>query len=220
MMERRRQGLCYNCDEQYTRGNKCQKLFYLEVADNEEDVFPDTQQDQEEPLISLQAVSGVRTANTMQVRVQVGSQEFTALIDSGSTHNFFSHKAAQAANIQFQANTGARVVVANGDSVPCGGIARDIDIKIGQEIFNINAYSLPLDCFDMVLGVDFLKPLHSILVDFDDLVMAFTYNGKRVLWEGLGSSRSDIPSTGRLHSIIQQETSVLDQLLHSFEDVF
>jgi hypothetical protein len=32
-------------------------------------------------------------------------------------------------------------VVANGDSVPCGGIARDIDIKIGQEIFNINAYS-------------------------------------------------------------------------------
>jgi hypothetical protein len=220
MMERRRQGLCYNCDEQYTRGNKCQKLLYLEVADNEEDVFPDTQQDQEEPLISLQAVSGVRTANTMQVRVQVGSQEFTALVDSGSTHNFFSHKAAQAANIQFQANTGARVVVANGDSVPCGGIARDIDIKIGQEIFNINAYSLPLDCFDMVLGVDFLKPLHSILVDFDDLVMAFTYNGKRVLWEGLGSSRSDIPSTGRLHSIIQQETSVLDQLLHSFEDVF
>jgi hypothetical protein len=220
MMERRCQGLCYNCDEQYTRGHKCQKLFYLEVADNEEDVFPDTQQDQEEPLISLQAVSGVRTANTMQVRVQVGSQEFTALIDSGSTHNFFGHKATQAANIQFQANTGTRVVVANGDSVPCGGIARDIDIKIGQEIFNINAYSLPLDCFDMVLGVDFLKPLHSILVDFDDLVMAFTYNGKRVLWEGLGSSRSDIPSTGRLHSIRQQETSVLDQLLHSFEDVF
>jgi hypothetical protein len=32
-------------------------------------------------------------------------------------------------------------VVANGDSVPCGGIARDIDIKIDQEIFNINAYS-------------------------------------------------------------------------------
>jgi hypothetical protein len=220
MMERRRQGLCYNCDEQYTRGHKCQKLFYLEVADNEEDVFPDTQQDQEEPLISLQAVSGVRTANTMQVRVQVGNQEFTALIDSGSTHNFFSHKAAQAANIQFQANTGARVVVANGDSVPCGGIARDIDIKICQETFNINTYSLPLDCFDMVLGVDFLKHLHSILVDFDDLVMAFTYNGKRVLWEGLGSSRSDIPLTGRLHSIRQQETSVLDQLLHSFEDVF
>jgi predicted aspartyl protease len=135
--------------------------------------------------------------------MQVGAQEFTSLIDSGSTHNFFSHKAAQAANIQFQADTGARVVVANGDSVPCGGIARDIDIKIGQEIFNINAYSLPLDCFDMVLGVDLLKPLHSILIDFDDLVMAFTYNGKRVFWKGLGSSRSDIPSTGRLHSIRQ-----------------
>jgi hypothetical protein len=118
-----------------------QKLFYLEVVDNEEDVFPDIQQDQEGSLISLQAVSGVRTADTLQVHVQVGAQEFTSLIYSGWTHNFFSHKAAQAANIQFQADTGARVVVANGDSVPCGGIARDIDIKIGQEIFNINAYS-------------------------------------------------------------------------------
>jgi hypothetical protein len=58
MMERRRQGLCYNYDEQYTHGHKCRKLFYLEVADNKEDVFPDTQQDQEELLISLQVVSG------------------------------------------------------------------------------------------------------------------------------------------------------------------
>jgi hypothetical protein len=70
-------------------------------------------------------------------------------------------------------------------TVPCSGLARDVDIKVGQDIFTINAYSIPLDCFDMVLGVSFLKPLHTILLDFDDLVMAFTYNGKRVLWKGL-----------------------------------
>lgn len=27
--ERRRQGLCYNCDEQYVRGHCCSRLFYL-----------------------------------------------------------------------------------------------------------------------------------------------------------------------------------------------
>lgn len=35
--ERRRQGLCYNCDEPYVRGHKCQRLFYLEVCDFDED---------------------------------------------------------------------------------------------------------------------------------------------------------------------------------------
>jgi hypothetical protein len=142
------------------------------------------------------------------------------LIDTGSTHNFFSPQAAQTAKIQFQPSTGARVMVANGYRVPFSGIGRDIEIKIGQDIFTINAYSIPLDGFDMVLGVSFLKPLRSILMDFDDLVMAFNYNGKCVLWKGLGSSRADIPSTVRLNFLRQQEDHVLDHLSHSFEDVF
>jgi hypothetical protein len=105
--------------------------------------------------------------------------------------------------LQFQENTGTTLVVANGDLVPCSGLAKDVEIKVGDDIFTINAYSIPLDCFDMVLGVSFLKPLHTIQLDFNDLVMAFTYNGKRVLWKGLGSPRCDIPSTARLHSIQQ-----------------
>jgi hypothetical protein len=177
MLEHRRLGLCYNCDDQYTRGHKCPKLFYLEVVGNDDD-SPDDQAEHvvEEPLISLHAIAGVRTDDTMQVRVQVGEKEFTSLIDTGSTHNFFSAQAAQAAELQFEQQTGTRVTVANGDRVPCSGLARDVEIKIGNDIFTINAYSIPLDCFDMVLGVAFLKPLHRVLLDFDDLVMAFNYN--------------------------------------------
>jgi hypothetical protein len=240
MLERRRLGLCYNCDEQYVRGHKCAKLFYLEVVDTDDDTS-DTQDGPttDEPLISLHAIAGVRTEDTMQIRVQVGEQEFTALIDTGSTHNFFSAQAAQAAELQFEASTGTKVTVANGDRVPCSGLARDVEIKIGTDIFTINAYSIPLDCFDMVLGVSFLKPLHTVLMDFDDLVMAFNHNGKRVLWKGLGSPRCDIAPTSRLsaikhdstvphqgqptdsiNTIRQQERKVLNQLLDSFEDVF
>ena len=32
-LERRRQGLCFNCDEPYVPGHVCPRLFYLEVAD-------------------------------------------------------------------------------------------------------------------------------------------------------------------------------------------
>jgi len=33
MLERRRQGLCFNCDEPYVRGHHCQRLFFLEADD-------------------------------------------------------------------------------------------------------------------------------------------------------------------------------------------
>jgi hypothetical protein len=93
-------------------------------------------------------------------------------------------------------------------------------VKIGDDVLTISAYSIPLDGFDLVLGVSFLKPLHTIRMDFDDLVMSFNYNGRRVLWKGLGSERRDIPSTARLNSIRDQEHQVLDQLLTSFANVF
>ena len=93
MADRRRQGLCYNCDEQYARGHKCQRLFYLEVSDFVDDDEPP--QDAipaapEEPLISLHAIAGIRTADTMRVRVSVGNYVMTALLDTGSTHKWGS----------------------------------------------------------------------------------------------------------------------------------
>ena len=40
-LERRRQGLCYNCDEPYVPGHVYQRLFYLESGDYiEEDAAP------------------------------------------------------------------------------------------------------------------------------------------------------------------------------------
>ncbi|KAJ4749170.1 Sulfite exporter TauE/SafE family protein [Rhynchospora pubera] len=36
MAERRQKGLCFNCDELYTRGHKCKRLFWLEIMDEDE----------------------------------------------------------------------------------------------------------------------------------------------------------------------------------------
>ena len=74
--EHRKQGLCYNCDEPYVQGHKCKRLFYLEAADYivEE---PDDSDDDKQPMntaaapptISLAAIAGIRTEDTMQVYV-------------------------------------------------------------------------------------------------------------------------------------------------------
>ena len=61
MAERRRQGLCYNCDEPYVRGHKCQRLFYLEVSDcddHNQSANADEVAEDLPPLISLHAITG------------------------------------------------------------------------------------------------------------------------------------------------------------------
>ena len=75
--------------------------------------------DPDEPMISLSAITGIWAEKTMQHHVHIGAHQFTALLDSGSTHNFISTEAARRADLQLQDSHGAHVVVANGDQVTC-----------------------------------------------------------------------------------------------------
>jgi len=89
--EHRHSGQCFNCDEKYVRGHDwvCARLFVSEIAGNATaaaDAVVDGSDSA--PQISLQAISGVRTRDTMQVVVQLGRIMVTALLDSGFTHNF------------------------------------------------------------------------------------------------------------------------------------
>jgi hypothetical protein len=116
------------------------------VADPEEDV-PNLLDDplpvtDAEPFISLNAITGIRGEDTMQVRITIGTQEFTTLLDSGSTTNFTSHAAGRAARLLFQRGDGAYVRVANGYRVDCSRLARDVAIRIGQEEFTVDCFSI------------------------------------------------------------------------------
>lgn len=96
--ERRRLGLCYNCDEKYSRGNNrvCRRIFYIDgvTLTDAEDAALDADQDGEAPVFSLQAVAGVPICDTMQIRVMLGAVTLTALLDTSSTHNFIAEEAA------------------------------------------------------------------------------------------------------------------------------
>jgi hypothetical protein len=172
MALRRKQGLCYNCDEPYARGHKCARLFYLEVADyiveepDDAAGTPTTEQaafDPDAPMISCATITGIRIEETMQLHVRVGKQTLTDLLDSGSTHNFISTAAAARVGLQFGDSKGAHVVVANGDRVACRGLTSDVAVQIGAESFQVDLYSIPLECYDMVLGIAFLRTLGPVL---------------------------------------------------------
>lgn len=115
---------------------------------------------------------------------------------------------------------GASVIMANSDHVACRGIAHDVGIRIADEIFSIDCYSIPIDTYDMVLGVTFLRTLGLILWDFDVLCMAFWRKGHWIFWRGIGSTRHDVRSKHRLNVIHNNEPAMLERLLQSYNDVF
>jgi hypothetical protein len=88
MTDRREKGLCFNCDEKFTLGHSCSRSFCIEVIydDEVDDHLPAEPED--DPHVSLHALSGICAGSTMQLQVRLGSTDLIALVDSGLTHNF------------------------------------------------------------------------------------------------------------------------------------
>jgi hypothetical protein len=128
-LERRRQGLCYNCDEPFVHGHQCKRLFYLESSDyiddegGPADAGAAAGEEVADPVdalanalvVSPHVVAGIPMENTMVVGTTIRGQCLRALLDTGSTHNFIQGAAMQKLGLATAAGDQLRVTVANGD---------------------------------------------------------------------------------------------------------
>ena len=168
------------------RGHVCQQLFYLDVDDYVlEDAVPVGDAAaaaalREKPaapelpnanafVVSLHAVVGIRTENTMLLPVLVKGERLLVLL-----HNFLRGTTMRHLDLSPAGGEQLCVTVANGDRLPCEGIACDVPISIAGEVFSITCVALDLGGFDLILGVDYLRTLGPILWDFGAMTMAFS----------------------------------------------
>jgi len=73
----------------------------------------------EQPLISLQALQGMNFFQTMRVTGKVGSQVLHILVDSKSTHNFLDVTTAKKLKCELQKISPLVVAVADGAQLQC-----------------------------------------------------------------------------------------------------
>ena len=176
--ERRRLGLCFNCDEKYSRGHNkvCKRLFLLDcAADDDDDDAAATKDsvDTESLVFSLHAVAGVPIADTIQVTVSVGGASFLALLDSGSTHSFIGEDAACRTGLPVQGRPHMTATVANGERVACPGVIQNAPFSIADTMFHTDLFVMPLAGYDVVLGTRWLGTLGPIAWDFATRSMSF-----------------------------------------------
>jgi hypothetical protein len=118
--ERRCLGLCYNCNEPYGRGHNrvCRRIFYIDGVELGAAAQTEDEADHNVSVFSLRAVAGMPIFDTMQVRVTVGAATFTALLDTGSTHNFIAEAAASRTGLHAHSDPRLNATVANASGSP------------------------------------------------------------------------------------------------------
>lgn len=87
-------------------------------------------------------------------------------------------------------------------------------IQIGQEEFTLDCYAIPLDGFDVILGIQWLGTLGPITWNFSNMTMSFGRLGRCVTWTGLPTS----PRSS--HALACTGTNLLEELLNDFSDLF
>jgi hypothetical protein len=192
MEERRKKGLCYFCDAKWNRGHVCEggpKLFLIEEVETEEleelDAATLKEVVEEEPEISLNAITGTPSPKTMRIVGWVKGQQVIVLIDSGSTHNFLDENFAAVLGVKPKGQEAIKVKIANGQEVHSPSKCRELALKMQGTEFLVELYILPLAGCDVVLGIHWLRMLGPILWDFVTLSMEFEYANHKCVLRGL-----------------------------------
>jgi len=171
MVERQLKGLCYDCDDKYFLRHKCKekKIFmamFEDASEEEADVshvpeLPppvDLNQPSDplevEPLISLNALIGFSTPQTLKLIGYIKNQKVIILVDGGNTHNFIHHRIAQEFNFYIHPINNFQIMIANGGSMKCGGHCENVHLQIGQYHMKSHMFVIDMGSCDIVLGVE------------------------------------------------------------------
>ena len=182
MEEKRLKNQCFWCDERFTPGHKCKnrQLYMITVQDDEDDgvemgygtEVSDVGQkmlEEANPQLSLHALEGTYNYQTMRLRGSVGRKGLCILIDSGSTHNFIDERMASKLGCVMESIDELRVSAANGNKLSCKETCKRFLWTMQGQNFEASVLALPLDNYDLVLGVQWLVGLGDIVWNFKNL---------------------------------------------------
>ena len=190
-------GLCVRCGEKWTPGHRCAAVPQLHalqevwdlcqsefVEEGETSEPVEHESGQLNLLLSSAAVSAGDSLRTMQFLGYIGGRPVSLLVDSGSSHSFLHSEIASSLSGSRKLSSPLSVRVADGSVIQCSSELPDVEWSVQGYRFHSTLRVLPLGCYDMIIGMDWLEAFSPMKVHWLEKWMSIPYGNTNVLLHG------------------------------------
>ncbi|PNX97977.1 hypothetical protein L195_g021217, partial [Trifolium pratense] len=214
LMERRKKGLCFKCGGPFHPMQQCpdKHLRVLVVEDEDESGQEgkclavevdeeDEEVDGEMSMMSFQQLGQHDYIKPQSIRLKGTIHEVpvSILIDSGATHNFISHHLVHKMNWSVDNTPSMRIKLGDGSCSKTTGRCVNLEVDVEGVPIVVDVQLFELGDVDMVLGIEWLRTLGDMIVNWEKHTMSFWYHKKWVTLRGI-EGRWDVRDT--LQSIV------------------
>jgi hypothetical protein len=234
MDEHQLKGICYNFDDKYFPWHKCKEqnicmAISKDVSEDDIeaplvsmspeliDMTPPSDPHKVEPFISLNALTGFSTPQTLKIIGYIKHMKVIILVDSGSTHNFIHCCIAQKVNCYIYVVNNFQIMIANGGSIKCGGRWENVCLQIGEYHMKSHMFSIDMGGCDIVLGVEWVRNLGPILMDFKELTVQFNQEGQQYKFQGIIDGSLEIISSHCMGKMLKKGHSGIISQVHAIQ---
>lgn len=221
------------CDEVFTPGHQLKhkrtQLLVTELEDEEptgeevdnfkeKESIPVECTQYEWPQLSMNALTGISSYQTMRVNGMHNKKILQILVDSGSTHNFLDLELAKKLGCKLEAIPSMTVTAGGGNKLQAPFLCKGFTWNLQQTEFSADVLVLPLGCCDLILWVQWLTSLGPILWDFNKLQMEFSMNGKKFVLRGAKTSGVKLINNKSFSQVVQQVAQMCFLYLDKFDN--
>lgn len=162
-------GLCYRCGVKWSKDHKCAPQVQLNVVQELSDLLqpeePELNSDQDvEDQVFLALSQYALTGATVRLIGDIQGLSVTMLLDSGSSTSFISETLASQLKQVHTMTSPCTVRVAGGGILKSSVRVHNLQWSVGQCIFHSYMRVLPLNAFDVIIGMDWLESFSPMQV--------------------------------------------------------
>lgn len=138
-------------------------------------------------------------------------------MDPGSSHNFLDSKIASDFGIHLEEAPPYRVNAAFENQLTSAHKCSKFSWKVQGYTFTTEVRTIPLDCCDLILGVQWLVTLGPILWDFSNLRMEFQFEGLKHILRGVAINNFKLIKGRSLNKIMTGNPQIALLQVHQIQ---
>ncbi|GAU48703.1 hypothetical protein TSUD_303160 [Trifolium subterraneum] len=260
VMERKQKGLCFKCGGAFHPMHQCpdRQLKVLLVDDEEEEeqggklLVVEVESEEEEAqgemsrleLQQLHQFNHQRGSKPQVIKLRGAIHEVPViiLIDSGASHNFISQQLVQKMSWKTIEEPAMSIKLGDGSCAKTKGVCEGLEIEMEELKIRVDAQIFYLGCVDVVLGIEWLRTLGDMIVNWQKQTMSFWYNRQWVTMKGMEDQlgvmetlysavckpwwnevtgwKKNKVNSGVFHTLEDEQSREMEQLLNMCAGVF